>query len=366
MKELGRLIIGSGEASSDMRYAAGVSTPDDIIWVEGSGRRILLVSALEIDRVKSSCPADTQVLLSTGNEIDRLVTLAGELNVSGFYVPGNFPLLTAELLREKNLTVKPVSQDFFPEREFKNFSELQWIKKSLRAAEAGCRRGIEVLRQSSIDPDNNSLIWQDQSLTSEILRYEVDVTLMKYGMQATGTICAGASQSAQPHNTGSGLLYAHTPIVMDIFPRSLETGYWGDLTRTVVKGRAPDIVKKAFDAVLMAKECAKSHLRAGVSAALLHEEAWKLLTEAGFPTGQNEKGNFGFFHGLGHGVGLDIHEAPRLSPRNVDLLKGGEVVTIEPGVYYPEWGGIRLEDMAYVPENGPAKILTEIDTFLEL
>ena len=222
-----------------------------------------------------------------------------------------------------------------------------------------------VLRETDIDSAGR-LIWNGEVLTSEILRGEIDLEMVKLGMLPTGTICAGGEQGSQPHNVGSGPLFANRPIVMDIFPRSAETGYWGDLTRTVVRGRAPEIVRKAYDAVLAARELGKSLIAVGADPAEIHRAAAASMEKAGFRTGQNEKSAFGFFHGLGHGVGLDIHESPRLSPRNANPLRGGEVITVEPGLYYPEWGGIRLEDLVYLsPGNGP-QCLTELEDFLEL
>jgi Xaa-Pro aminopeptidase len=272
-------------------------------------------------------------------------------------------LLWADQLRGKGLIIQANAESFFPEREFKELHEVEKITRSLRAAEAGCRRAIEVLRQSEIGKDR-VLFWQGEPLTSEMLRYEIDSTMMKHGMLATGTICAGGFQGSQPHNAGSGVLYANSPIVMDIFPRSAENGYWGDLTRTVVRGTPPDLVKKAYDAVLEARECAKKLIVPGANSKEIHLAAVKILEKHGFYTGRGEKGDYGFFHGLGHGVGLDIHEMPSLSPRSAEELRPGVVVTVEPGLYYPEWGGIRLEDMVWLSPSGESRCLTEIEDFL--
>jgi len=202
-------------------------------------------------------------------------------------------------------------------------------------------------------------------LTSERLRAEIEVEFVRCGAAADSTIVAGGAQSAQPHCVGYGPLYAHTPIVMDLFPRDQATGYWGDLTRTVVKGTAPDVVAGAFQAVLDARDGAKQLIKRGAVPVGIHNFAHDLLAERGFPTGESGTGSYGFFHGLGHGVGLDIHERPRLNTSNVRPLRGGEIVTVEPGVYYPDWGGVRLEDMVYVTDNG-CDCLTEIETFLEI
>lgn len=360
-------MISPGESNSDMRYASQVATPDDILWFSAGAICGLVASKLEFDRVREECRRGVAVFTEEefGGQgyVDIVKNIAARYHLEGFSVPKDFPLGLADKLRSTGLIIEPAEEGFFPEREFKQDFEVEKITSTLRAAEAGCRRAFDVLREADIDSQKR-LVWNGNVLTSEILRSEIDCTMLKLGCLATGTICAGGAQGAQPHNAGSGALYADKPIVMDIFPRSSITGYWGDLTRTVVKGRASDVVKKAFDAVLEARELAKSMLKIGACPAEIHSSAAQAMEKRGFYTGVNDSGNFGFFHGLGHGVGLDIHENPRLSLRNSAPLKGGEVVTIEPGLYYPEWGGIRLEDMAYISDE--VKILTEIETFLEL
>jgi Xaa-Pro aminopeptidase len=267
-------------------------------------------------------------------------------------------------MKAKGLNVSPQYSPFFPERDFKTAEEAAFITAAQRAAEAGFARAVTILREADINGEN--ILWQGEILTSEMLRAEIDSEILRCNMLPTGTICAGGSQGAQPHNAGSGPLKANAPIVMDIFPRSPVTGYWGDLTRTVVKGKAQDVVKRAYNAVLEAREYAKSLVKAGNCGAAIHCAAEAILEKHKFFTGADERGQFGFFHGLGHGVGLEIHESPRLSPRVQTPLKGGEVVTVEPGLYYPEWGGIRLEDLVYLQPDGKTVCLTEAPDFLEI
>ena len=369
MLRVGKLMISSGEKNSDMRYAGQVSTPDDILWFSADNICGLVASPLEYDRVRSERRPETAVFSESDfggpNYLDMVKNIALRYRLDGFAVPGDFPLLLADKLRASGLVIEPSDESFFPEREFKQRFEVDKIILALRAAETGCQRAFDILKECDID-SRKQLVWQENVLTSEILRSEIDCAILKSGALPTGTICAGGAQGAQPHNQGSGILYADVPIVMDIFPRSASTGYWGDLTRTVVRGRASDIVKKAFDAVFEARELAKNMLKTGANPAEIHKTAAQSMENRGFLTGCGDSGNYGFFHGLGHGVGLDVHENPRLSPRNSEALKGGEVVTVEPGLYYAEWGGIRLEDMVYVDYSGKAETLTEIDTFLEI
>ena len=368
--EIAKLIRAAGNRSADLLYASGFPTADDYLFAEFGGKRLIVLSPLEIDRGRREAAPGVEVLCDTefsssdGAAVVR--ELAARFGAEGFLVPADFPLGFAEELRRAGISVTPAGEgSFFPEREFKRESEVEKIAEALRAAEAGTRRGIEVLRESS--PGAGGVLFRrGEVLTSEILRGEIEAELLRRGaMPAEGTIAAGALQGAQPHNAGSGPLYADTPIVMDVFPRSVATGYWGDLTRTVVRGTASPTVARAFEAVLEARELGKRLLRRGAIPAEIHAAAADLLASRGFPTGTGERGRHGFFHGLGHGVGLEIHEAPRLSPRNAEPLRGGEVVTVEPGLYYPEWGGIRLEDMAYVTSGG-CRVLTEIGTPFEI
>ena len=354
------LLIGDGVNATDLRYASGFSAPDNFLFMQNSSRKICAVSALEYNRAVSSAAPGVEVRRVSGSHVENIRQLAAELEAETLLIPGSFPVGLAEKLKQAGLNLEISDERLYPEREFKTLEEVQKIITSQRAAEAGCRRAIEVLEESVITPER-TLSWQGKPLTSEILRAEVDCTMLRLGMIAADTICAGGVQGAQPHNTGSGVLLADYPIVLDIFPRSAETGYWGDLTRTVVKGNPSDFMRKAYDAVLEAREFAKSCIRPGAIPSEIHKCAENILEKHGFTTGCNEKGDYGFFHGLGHGVGLDIHEFPRLSPRSNAPLKKGIVVTDEPGLYYPDEGGIRLEDLVWLNDEGKCITLTEME-----
>jgi Xaa-Pro aminopeptidase len=153
--------------------------------------------------------------------------------------------------------------------------------------------------------------------------------------------------------------------VVDIFPRLKCCGYWGDMTRTFVKGRPAPEMKRAYEAVKEARDFSKSVIRAGALPSEIYKSAMNILGKRGFQTGRNERGSYGFFHSLGHGLGLDIHEEPRLSPKNCAPLESGNVVTVEPGLYYPEWGGIRLEDTVVVRKDS-AETITSFPTSFEV
>lgn len=365
------LIIAAGESSPDLRYATGFAAPDAYLYFEYGDEKLMVVSTLERDRAAASARQGVSVDSVeevTGNATatwcDVALALAAKGRLDAFRVPADFPLLYADKLRAAKLEIEPESGILFPEREFKNDFEITEITRALRLAEAGVRNACAMLAEAEIGPDN-VLFHQGEVLTSERLRRVIDLTLVGGNAQPTGTIAAGGVQSSEPHHHGSGPLYAHTPIVMDVFPRLLDSGYWGDLTRTVVKGKAPEIVVNAYCAVREARDVTKAMLRPGAIPAELHQEAMRILEKHGFRTGRGGNRDFGFFHSLGHGVGLEIHELPRLSIRNDKPLRGGEVLTVEPGLYYPEWGGIRLEDLMVLTADG-AVCLTRIEDFLTI
>ena len=363
------LIVASGEHCADMLYITRLNLPDNFIYLGLPGKKIAIVSDLEYDR--SCAIAPDYLTVRNQNEFgspcrafELIKRLQKAYDITGFRIPYDFPAGLAAQLHKANIKCTVSEKSFFPERSIKSDYEINCIKAAMAVNEKAMLKAFEAIGSCSIANDK-SLIYQNEPFTSEKLRSIIDRTLAANDAVGAGTIAAGGVQSSMPHSRGEGVLYADTPIVIDVFPRMNATGYYGDLTRTVVKGKAPEIVKKAFDAVKTVRDECKELVKAGVAGSVPYDHALRRLAELEFPTGSNEKGFYGFFHGLGHGVGLEIHEEPRLSCNVKHLLQAGEVVTIEPGVYYPEWGGIRLEDMAVVRENH-CECLTEIETFLEI
>ena len=364
------LIVDNSESNADLRYVSGFAAPDDFLYFSVDNKRFIAVSDLESDRANREAKRGVTVLnlqkiAPGGSDLAAIIkSIRKKYSIERFRVPQDFPFGLAEKLRRENIPLEAVTGPFFPERARKSETEIALIREALAVTEQGMRRAFELLAACSIANDGKLLL-DGEVFTSERLRREIDSELARCGASGVGTIAAGGVQGACPHLRGAGPLYAHTPIVMDIFPRHNDSGYYGDLTRTVVKGKAPAIVRKAFDAVHTVREECKAMVHAGVAGHIPHDHAARRFTELGFPTGESEKGFYGFFHGLGHGVGLEIHEAPRLSRKVSHLLEFGEVVTVEPGVYDPEWGGLRLEDMVVVREDR-AECLTTIETFLEI
>ena len=363
------LIVASGEHCADMLYITRLNLPDNFIYLGLPEEKIAIVSDLEYDRACANAPE--YLTVRNQNEFGppcKAVELIGRLQeaygIAEFRIPYDFPAGLAAQLHAANITCKVSGKSFFPARTVKDSYEINCIKDAMRVNELAMLNAFAAIAGSSIANDG-SLIYERKPFTSEKLRSIIDSTLAAHDAVGAGTIAAGGTQSSMPHCRGEGVLYANKPIVIDVFPRMNATGYYGDLTRTVVKGKAPEIVKKAFEAVRIVRDECKAMVRSGIAGSVPYDHALKRLTELGFPTGSSEKGFYGFFHGLGHGVGLEIHEEPRLSRKVEHLLQAGEVVTVEPGVYYPEWGGIRLEDIVAVREND-CECLTEIATFLEI
>lgn len=363
------LIVASGEHCADMLYITRLNLPDAFVYIGNKNEKIAIVSDLEYDRAQANAPEYLTVRNQSefgkfSRMADLIIQLYKSFNVKAFRIPYSFPAGLAAQLHAAGIVCKVSEKSFFPERAVKVDYETDCIRKAMQVNEYAMQKAFEAIAAATVDQQNR-LVLDNELFTSEKLRSIIDSALAARDAVGAGTIAAAGVQSSMPHNRGEGVVYAHTPIVIDVFPRMNATGYFGDLTRTVVKGRAPEIVKKAFDAVKTVRDECKSMIKAGVAGEIPYNHALQRLTELGFPTGSNENGFYGFFHGLGHGVGLEIHEEPRLSRNVKHLLQAGEVVTVEPGVYYPEWGGIRLEDIVVV-RNDSCECLTSIDTFLEI
>jgi Xaa-Pro aminopeptidase len=279
-------------------------------------------------------------------------------------VPGSFPHGLARQLRDLGIKLKISKNGCFPEREIKTPDEVNQVSAALMMAEVGLAEGIQALKRAKV-LRNGKLISNNIPLTSERLRAIIDTAIVQAGGLATHTIVACGDQACNPHEEGHGPLKANLPIIIDVFPRSQKTGYFGDITRTVVKGRASEPVRKMYQNVALAQDLAMKGLTHGASAREVHDTVTAFFKAQGYKSGKHNGRMQGFFHGTGHGVGLEIHEAPRIGKTSPDMLRAGHIVTIEPGLYYPGTGGVRLEDMAYLTKKTPRN-LTKFEKTLEL
>jgi Xaa-Pro aminopeptidase len=368
------LMIACSENDSNMYYATHFLAPDNFIYLQANGRSFLLMSDLEVDRARAQSSVE-EVLSYSDYEsrtkkkgvdrpelIDVVRFLLEEQKVDAVTVPGNFPLEYGDALRARGITLSIKKEPFFERRAIKTAEEVEAIRKAQISVEEGVGEAFDLLRRAEIK--NGLLYLNGVALTSESVRRQLHLSLMEKGCLGQHTIIACGVDACDPHNEGSGPLRANEPIIFDVFPRSTESRYYCDMSRTVVKGKASDGMKKLYDTVLEGQELGIKRVRSGAHGKAIHEEIMQLFEGRGYQTGKINGRMQGFFHGTGHGVGLDIHEPPRISKGDWVLQKG-EVVTVEPGLYYPEIGAVRIEDMVLVEENG-CKNLTTFPKVLEI
>jgi Xaa-Pro aminopeptidase len=370
------LICSASESDANMLWATRFFAPDPFIFIQKRGKRFLVMNDLEIDRAKQQASVDKVLAYSDyqrrwqgrGTQFPTVAQILSDvltdLKIKVVEVPATFPVGLADQLRGLGIHVQPKPDPFWAEREFKTKEEVRFISDSLRAAEIGIAAGIAAVRNTKIRKDG-FLYFDGTQLTSEILKSIINTAIMSHGYVPSHTIAASGDQCVDPHNQGSGPIRAHSSIIMDIFPRSQSTGYFGDITRTIVRGQASERLKHAYQCVEKGQEIGFHRIRDGANAYDIHYEIVNFFDRAGFPTGSINGRMQGFFHGTGHGLGLDIHEAPAFGQRSKNILREGNVVTVEPGLYYEGMGGVRLEDVVIVTKTG-CKNLVKIPKILEV
>jgi Xaa-Pro aminopeptidase len=368
------LLVAASEGDANMLYAVGFFVPDPFIFFLHKNTKYAVLSDLEIDRAKKQAHVDRVLSLSlyqkklrklgkTPTMADILDLLFRERGIRSLTVPANFPALLSDQLRAKGFSVQIKRDPFWDERETKNRREVKQITESLRVARLGLEAGIRTLKRTKTKRDGY-LYLNGTRLTSEMLKTAVNTTIMAQGWLPSHTIISSGNQCVDPHHEGSGPIKANTSIIFDIFPRSQQNGYFGDLSRTVVRGRASDKLKEIYATVQAGQQIGFDDIRDGVSGKQVHQKILDLFEARGFHTGRIKGRMQGFFHGTGHGLGLDIHEPPRIAPVDA-TLRAGHVVTVEPGLYYLGVGGVRLEDVVLVTPKGNRN-LTDCPQFLEI
>lgn len=357
-----RLVVEGAGNCADLIYRSGFHPVDPVVFLDEGTSQTLVVPMLEYSRAREEAKRVRVVLPSELNvpkeEARSLSGWAAHLlkqrKIKRVRVGAFFPAAVLRTLETHGVSVDISEGAMYPERARKTKSEIENIAGSQRAAVAALRAGHHVLREAEITR-GGQLRWRGKILTSEILRGVIDETLLRAGCIARDTIVAGGAQAADPHERGHGPLRAGTSIVFDIFPQHKKTGYWGDITRTFCKGRPSPALAHMYQIVLRAQQKALAMIRPGVNGQEVYEMVAAFFEKAGYPTRVKNGVVRGFFHGLGHGVGLDIHEAPSLSRTDVKL-QTGHVVTVEPGLYDPDIGGVRIEDTVVVEAKG-ARVL---------
>ena len=370
-----RLIIAASEADANLYYATRFLAPDSFVFVStAAGEKVLLMSDLELDRAKAQAAVDSVLPIREYEErakaagverprlLDSVHAFLAERRIGSVLVPGSFPIEYGDGLRERGVTVHVKPDPFFEQRLVKTSEEVEAISRALQRTEAALGKAVQAIREA--DADGGVLRWRGATLTAERVRHLISAALLEDGLLAQHTIVACGEAACDPHNVGSGPLRAGEAIIIDVFPRDEGSRYFADITRTVVKGRAPEALHRMYGAVAAGQARAFELIRDGAEGETIHREVQATLERHGFQSGEQNGRMQGFFHGTGHGLGLEIHELPRIS-KFPATLRSGNVVTVEPGLYYPGLGGVRLEDVVVVRENGHTN-LTNYPKVLEV
>ena len=366
-----RLMCSASGHDADMLYATRFYADDPFVWWEVRGKPHAALSPLEIDRARPiarryqwEAHGTSEFIPAQAKDHSIAALIAGiaaKDKIKSFLVPGQFPAGLLENLRRRGLKITVTDEPFFPQRSRKTKEEVAALTVALRVAEAGLRRGIDVLKASK--PGKRGFLqWAGLPLTSERLRAEMDAAVLHAGGSPANTIVAGGLQGCDPHERGHGPLRANEAIVLDIFPRHARNYYYGDLTRTVVRGRASEALRKQYATVQSGKRWVMKQMRDGADGTALQKELLARFQAEGYPTELRDGRWVGMFHGVGHGLGLDLHEAPRFA---AGKLFEGLSITVEPGLYFPGVGGVRIEDVVIVGKTG-VRNLTKFEEELEL
>jgi Xaa-Pro aminopeptidase len=372
--EVATLFIAASEQDSNLYYATRFMAPDPFIYLEIKGERLMVMSDLEMDRARTQASVDRVLSYSEIEQkakkqgikdptaVDIVHVVLKESKIRRLSVPANFPVIHATRLQERGYSLKPKRDPFYEQRVVKTAEEVRHIEDAQRATEEAVVAAHALLRRAEIKDEQ---LWLDgEMVTSERIKKFVNVKLMERDCIAQHTIVAGGEQACDPHNEGSGPLPAHRSIIFDVFPRSATSRYFADMSRTVIRGKVSQELKRLYGAVKDAQEDAIDKIKDGVDGMKIHQGICARFEKAGYKTGLVNGRMQGYFHGTGHGVGLDIHEAPRIS-RTGSLLQEGHVVTVEPGLYYPGLGAVRIEDMVLVTKDG-CRNLTNFPKIFEL
>ena len=372
------LILADSMRSPEMRHEVPIAIPDEFLYAERDGRRVVVVSSLEAARIGEADPRievmpyeafGLDELMASGTSpteagLQMYVRACRELGIAGASVPATFPLELADRLRENGVEVVADRALFEERRRRKNATEIAGLRRAQRACEAALDAARDMLRRSS---SNGTLMLEGEPLTSERLKAKVERVFSEHGAFADEFIVAHGAQTTVGHEGGHGPILPGEAIVFDLFPRDRETGVYTDMTRTYVVGEVPEelreyhrLCKEALDRVVVA-------VKPGVNGRTLFEIPCELFAEHGYPTQLTKKPgevlDSGFFHSLGHGVGLEVHERPYLGRVGDDLV-AGDVIALEPGLYRPGYGGVRLEDVAIVTDDG-VEVVTDYPYELE-
>jgi Xaa-Pro aminopeptidase len=365
------ILMYSSTLSADMRHVIPHDVHDPFFYAELDGRTYTAIKSLEAARM-SEVPGMTVFPLETlgyddfrargespdDAELSTLLVACEKIGLTRAIVPPTFPVEVADFLRAGGIELTVGRDEFVLRRRVKTPTELAGIRRAQVAAEAGVAHVAASMERAAVGPDGGLLL-DGEPLTCEGLKIGIRAAFLRNGCDDAGLIVAHGEQTCIGHHAGSGQIFEGEPVTVDICPRDVESGGNSDMTRTFVKGPINEelamyyrIVKESFDRTLAA-------IRPGLPVADLHRISCEPMIEAGQPTqltkAPGEVLTEGYFHSLGHGIGLEVHEAPGLG-QNDAVLMAGDVIAIEPGCYRQGFGGVRLEDIVLVTDTGYERI----------
>jgi Xaa-Pro aminopeptidase len=372
------LLFGETYHHPNILYRTGFLVPDPVVVVDrGGDDTVLWTSPLEegrarkessVGRVRSTAELDLPPSRAGANEHDGWANLVAavcrEHGINAVDVDADFPAVLADHLRQNDVDIRPRTDLYQRQRRIKSAQEVEWITATENAGMAALQKAIDVIAASEIK--DGLLYHEGRKLSSKDLIYTVESHLLENGMGTEDSICCGGPESADPHRAMSDVIRAGLPIVLDIFPFDKRTRYWGDMTRTVVRGTPPPEVERMWDAVLEAQQAGLDTVRAGANGRDVHFACCEVFERHGYGSlakpYRDIQSDARFIHGTGHGLGLEIHEFPRVNESDI-VLEVGDIITVEPGLYDPRLGGIRIEDLVVVTETGCRNLTTLPKTF---
>lgn len=370
------LLYGESFHHPNVFYRTGFLAPDPVIVIdEGPGKVTLWVNGMEYERARKEANVASVrsfsdlsprvrelVKHATTPEERSAVIIKAVLEAQGITkvdVDDEFPAVISDGLRTYGIDVRPRIGVYQQQRRIKTQSEMLAIKATQDAGMDALQKAIDVIRKADI---KDGILYRDgKPLTGDDLVSVVEQRLLELGCSTDDSICCGGPDSADPHKATSPVLRVGLPIVLDIFPFHKKNRFWGDMTRTVVRGTPPPEVIAMWKAVKEAQEAGLKAVKAGVNAKDIHIAVCEVLKKNGYgsatPGYDDIKSTARFIHGTGHGVGLEIHEEPHVGGSDV-VLKEGDIITVEPGLYDPQFGGIRIEDLIVVTKDGFVQLTT--------
>ncbi len=370
------LLYGESFHHPNVFYRTGFLAPDPVVVIdEGPGKVTLWVNGMEYERARKEAnvasvrsfsdlsPRVRELVKQAATPEERnAVLIKAVLEAQGITkvdVDDEFPAVISDGLRAYGIDVRPRLGIYQQQRRIKTQSEMLAIKATQDAGMDALQRAIDVIKKAEI---KDGLLYRDgKPLTGDDLVSVVEQRLLELGCSTDDSICCGGPDSSDPHKATSPVLRVGLPIVLDIFPFHKKNRFWGDMTRTVVRGTPPAEVMAMWNAVKEAQEAGLKAVKAGVNAKDIHIAVCEALRKRGYgsstPGYDDIKSTARFIHGTGHGVGLEIHEEPHVGGSDV-VLKEGDIITVEPGLYDPQFGGIRIEDLIVVTKDGFVQLTT--------